>query len=373
VSKLKDLGTYGQSVWLDSIGRGLIRNGELARLVQEDGVSGVTSNPSIFEKAIGGGGGEYADAIRELAPTSPSAEALYEELAVRDIQDAADVLRPVYDATDGRDGFVSLEVSPELARDGDGTLAAARRLWKTVGRENAMIKVPATPEGIGTLEALFAEGINVNVTLLFSVDAYERVARAYLAGLARRAGRGEPTGRVASVASFFVSRVDSAVDAELEAKIATAVPAAAEGLRSLLGRTAIANAKLAYARFEEIFSGPEWKALEEKGGRRQRVLWASTGTKNPAYRDVVYVEEMIGPDTVSTMPPATLDAFRDHGRARPSLTAGVEEARASLDQLNRAGFSLPDVTDRLLEEGLALFLAAYRKLLRTVEDARRSK
>ena len=291
---LEALQGYGQSAWLDYIRRGLITSGELARLVSEDGLRGVTSNPAIFEKAIAGSS-DYADAIRELAPRYRSAKELYEQLAIRDVREAADVLRRVYEETDGRDGYVSLEVSPELARDTRGTIEEARRLWDAVGRPNLMIKVPATQEGIPAIEALLAEGLNVNVTLLFSGAAYDRVARAYIGALQRRAAQGLDVSRVASVASFFVSRIDTAVDALIEERLARLSSHREQAvLRNLLGQVAIANAKLAYRHYQELFGGEPWKALAVAGARTQRILWASTGTKNPAYRDVRYVEELIG-------------------------------------------------------------------------------
>jgi transaldolase / glucose-6-phosphate isomerase len=367
---LKALQRFGQSVWLDYIRRGLMTSGELARLVSEDGLRGVTSNPAIFEKAIAGSS-DYADAIRELAPRSRSAKDLYEQLAVDDVREAAGVLRPVYEKTDARDGYVSLEVSPALAHDTRGTVEEARRLWKTVGRPNLMIKVPATEEGIPAIDTLLAEGLNVNVTLLFSRAAYERVARSYLGALERRAARGDDVSRVASVASFFVSRIDTAVDALIEERLRD-IPNHREQvvLRNLLGQAAIANAKLAYRRYQELFAGESWKALAAKGAGTQRVLWASTGTKNPAFRDVRYVEELIGPDTVDTIPPATFDAFREHGVARETLTQGYEEAQQTLELLAAAGISLDAVTDRLLVEGVKSFAEAFEKLLAAVERAR---
>jgi transaldolase len=371
MSRLLELQRYGQSLWLDSISRRLVTSGELARRVREDGLRGVTSNPAIFEKAIAGSA-DYADDLRRLAPGAADAKALYEALAIKDIQLAADVLRPVHDETAGLDGYVSLEVSPRLARDAESTMAEARRLWTAVGRPNALIKVPATPEGIVAVEQLIAEGINVNVTLLFSLAAYERVAAAYQAGLARRAAQGTDVSRVASVASFFVSRVDSAVDELLQAKIAAAPSSQRRGLEALLGKAAVANAKLAYGRYLQLFAGPAWEALAARGARRQRVLWASTGTKNPAYRDVVYIEELIGRDTVNTAPPATIDLFADHGVARSSLAEGPEEAREVLASLARAGVSLDEVTARLLEDGLQLFVVPFDRLLEAVERAGRA-
>jgi transaldolase len=369
MSKLQELQAFGQSFWLDNLGRGLLRSGELARWVREDGLRGVTSNPSIFEKSIGGSR-DYEEALARLAPSARSAKALYERLAIQDIQDAADVLRPVHDQSEGLDGYVSLEVSPALAHDLEGTLAEARRLWTEVGRPNLMIKVPATPAGIPAIERLIAEGVNVNVTLLFSVAAYEQVAEAHLAGLEARAASGGDVRRVASVASFFVSRVDTAVDALLQEKIAAAGPAGAEPLRRLLGKAAVANARVAYASWQELVAGVRWRSVSARGARPQRLLWASTGTKNPAYRDVVYVEELIGRDTVNTMPPATAEAFRDHGRIAEALDGRGAEARDVLQALAAAGVPLERVSERLLAEGVRLFAEAFEKLLAVVERAR---
>jgi transaldolase/glucose-6-phosphate isomerase len=374
---LRALEGHGQAVWLDYIRRGLIQSGELQRLVAEDGVCGVTSNPSIFEKAIAESA-EYRDVLAATGARALDAKALYERIAIRDIQDAADVLSPVYRRTSKRDGYVSLEVSPKLARDTQGTVEEARRLWTSVGRRNVMIKVPATPEGIPAIRQLVGEGINVNVTLLFSQEAYEQVADAYLAGLERRAEHVGTLGDSASVASFFVSRIDSAVDALVTERLRAARDAKERALlRSLLGKVAVANAKLTYRRYREIFDGPRWRALAQRGARTQRVLWASTGTKNPEYRDVVYVEELIGPDTVHTMPPATLEAFRDHGRARASLGDDLEGALATMKALAEAGISMQQVTDQLLADGVRLFSEAFDKLLAAIRrhsgDARVSR
>jgi len=369
---------YGQSVWLDFIRRSLIAGGELKRLVDEDGVGGVTSNPAIFEKAIDGSD-DYASAIQEISDRHPglAAKAVYERLAIKDIQDAADVLRPVYDRTGSLDGYVSLEVSPELANDTDGTLAEARLLWQAVARPNVMIKVPATPAGLPAIRALIGEGVNVNVTLLFARDAYEAVAQAYLDGLDARKAAGQPLAHVASVASFFVSRIDTVVDTLIEGKLKTAAGADKVRLERLAGKVAIANAKLAYQSYKRIFAGARWEALQAGGAQRQRVLWASTGSKNPHYSDVLYVEELIGPETVNTVPPATLAAFRDHGRPRASLEEGVADAMELLDDLERAGISLRKVTDDLLADGLSKFVEPFTKLLAAVErrsrDANRAR
>jgi transaldolase/glucose-6-phosphate isomerase len=368
---LRALRVFGQSVWLDYIRRSLITSGELQRLIDEDGLQGVTSNPAIFEKAITGSS-DYTDILEARGARGLDAKALYETLAVRDIQDAAAALRPVYDETSKRDGYVSLEVSPLLAADTAGTLDEARRLWKAVGRENLMIKVPATAQGIPAIQQLIAEGINVNVTLLFAQDVYERVAEAYVSGLQRFvAGGGDPA-HVASVASFFVSRIDTAIDAMVTAKLQTAKTAKEQGvLRSLLGKVAIANAKLTYQRYQELFAGSRWQSLAAKGAQTQRLLWASTGTKNPSYRDVIYVEELIGPDTVNTVPPATLDAFRDHGSPHASLLDDIDAAQDTMTTLATAGISMKDVTDKLLTEGVQLFADAFEKLLTAVEQQSR--
>jgi transaldolase / glucose-6-phosphate isomerase len=363
MNALKALQTYDQSVWLDYIGRHLITSGELQRLIDEDGLRGMTSNPAIFEKAISGSA-DYAASLTALGGLNLDAVGLYERLAIHDIQDAADILRPVYEQTQRGDGYVSLEVSPYLAHDTQGTIQEARRLWQTVGRPNIMIKVPATPAGLPAIEQLISEAINVNVTLLFSQAVYERVAQAYIAGLQRLAAQGGEVGQVASVASFFISRIDTAIDAQVQARLKTATTAQERTLlRSLMGKVAIANGKLTYQRYKAIFRGASWEALAAKGARKQRVLWASTSTKNPHYRDVMYVEELIGPDTVNTMPPATLEAFRDHGRPRASLEEDIEVARDTMEVLEQVGISMTEVTEKLLEEGVRLFAEPFDKLL----------
>src|SRR6516162_2301728 len=351
---LKSLADFGQSVWLDYIRRSLITSGELKRLVAEDGLRGVTSNPAIFEKAIVGST-DYQEVIESKESAALDAKALYEKIAVKDVQDAADILRSVYEESKQRDGYVSLEVSPLLARDTAGTIEEARRLWKAVNRPNLMVKVPATPEGIPAIRQLISEGINVNVTLLFSRDAYEQVANAYIEGLTARAAAGGDVSHIGSVASFFVSRIDSKIDAQISAQLKTeSNPIQRARLSGLLGKVAIANAKLAYHHFTELYTREAWKALAKKGAQPQRLLWASTSTKNPSYRDVLYVEELIGPSTVNTIPPATLNAFREHGRLRASLTEDVEAAADTMEGLERAGISIKAVTDTLLEEGLRL-------------------
>jgi len=365
---LASLQTYGQSVWLDFIRASLITGGELQRIVDEDGLGGVTSNPAIFAKAIDGSD-DYKTSIEEISKDpSIGPKRVYELLAIKDIQGAADIMRPVYDRTKAQDGYVSLEVAPDLASNTQGTLDEARRLWKEVNRPNVMIKVPATPEGVPAIRTLLTEGINVNVTLLFAKEAYEGVARAFVDAIEARVNKGLPVDRVASVASFFVSRIDSAVDALLEEKMKTATgPDKARMLR-LLGKVAIANAKVAYQSYKKTFSGPRWEPLAKKNAQTQRVLWASTGTKNPSYRDTVYVEELIGPLTVNTVPPDTFNAFRDHGKLRPSLEEDVTSAMDVLDDLEKSGISLKKVTDDLLADGLAKFVDPFTKLLKAVEQ-----
>src|ERR1700723_1201949 len=366
---LKDLRQYGQSVWLDYIRRDLLTSGELKRLIEEDGLRGMTSNPSIFEKAIAGSD-LYAQTLAELEKRKDlDAKGRYEELAIKDIQDAADFLKPVYQQTKKRDGYVSLEVSPYLAHKTQETLDEARRLWKRVGRENLMVKVPGTPEGIPAFQQLISEGININVTLLFAFDVYVRVAEAYIAGLEAFAKSGGDVSRIASVASFFISRIDTLVDSEIDAKLKTATNAADQVLlRSLHGKVAIANGKLTYQRYKQIFSGPRWDALASRASQTQRVLWASTSTKNPKYSDVYYVEELIGPDTVDTIPPATFDAFRDHGKPRASLEENVQAAQETMQGLEKAGISMKAATDTLTAAGVKQFSDDFDKLLDAVKQ-----
>ena len=366
---LKELANFGQSVWLDYIRRSLLTSGELRRLIDEDGLRGMTSNPSIFEKAITGST-DYADFLKSLdSRPELNAAQRYELLAVRDIQDAADILRPVYEKTKRQDGYVSLEVSPLLARDTNGSIAEARRLWKEVNRENVMIKIPGTAEGLPAIQQLLSEGININITLLFAQEMYEKVAQAYIVALETLAKNGGDVSKVASVASFFVSRIDTSVDKTVGEKLKTEAQAERRSaLQSLLGQVAIANAKMAYARYQEIFSGPRWQALATNGAHVQRLLWASTSTKNPNYRDVMYVEELIGENTVDTIPPATLDAFRDHGKVRASLTEDVKSARQTMQTLANVGVSMKQVTDELVDDGVKLFADAYEKLIGAVQS-----
>ena len=370
---LKDLLNYGQSVWLDYIRRNLFTSGELKRLIEEDGLRGMTSNPAIFEKAIAGST-DYTDLLKSLAAqTGLDAKARYEILAIRDIQDAADLLRPVYESSKRRDGYVSLEVSPYLARNTKETVDEARRLWKAVGRENVMIKVPGTAEGIPAFQQLISEGINVNVTLLFSQEVYEGVAEAYIAGLEQLAARGGDISKISSVASFFISRIDSSIDSIAEARLKQSKdPREQAQLKSLLGKVAVANGKQTYQRYLRIYGGNRWKALAAKGAQTQRVLWASTSTKNPSYCDVLYVEELIGRDTVNTIPPATFDAFRDHGRRRASLTEDLASANKTMETVAQLGISMKEVTDKLTDDGVRLFAEAFDKLLGAVEKSFKS-
>jgi transaldolase / glucose-6-phosphate isomerase len=371
MNSVKALEKHGQAVWLDFLARGFVAKGDLKHLIDTDGVKGVTSNPSIFEKAIGSSD-EYDGPIGSaLKKSDRSIAELFEHVAIEDIQHAADVLRPVYDELHGHDGFVSLEVSPYLAMDTKGTIAEAERLWKHVHRKNLMVKVPATPEGLPAIQHLIGEGISINITLLFSQKTYVEVAEAYLEGLEKYvAGGGDPS-HVASVASFFVSRIDSAVDKQLDEKIARANdPSEKERLAALKGKVAIANAKLAYQDYKRLFSGARWEKLKEKGARPQRLLWASTGTKNKDYSDVLYVEELIGPNTVNTVPPATLDAFRDHGVPRDSLEENIEDARHVLAELEKSGISLDAITTELVKDGVKLFADAADKLYGAVAHKR---
>jgi transaldolase/glucose-6-phosphate isomerase len=367
---LKALLSYGQSLWLDYIRRDLLTSGKLKTMIAEDGLRGMTSNPSIFEKAIGDSS-LYDDMLKSLAARPDlSVTARYEQIAIRDIQDAADILKPVYESSNFHDGFVSLEVSPLLALETQKTLDEARRLHKAVNRENVMIKVPGTAEGIPAIRQLIGEGININVTLLFAQEVYVKVAEAYVAGLEDLQKNGGDLKKMAGVASFFISRIDTLVDSMIDDKLKNTKDAQQQALlKSLLGKVAIANGKLTYQRYQKIFSGPRWEALAAKGAQTQRVLWASTSTKNPAYRDVMYVEELIGPDTVNTMPPATVDAFRDHGRLRKSLTEDVPAAQKVMDDLAKAGISMQEVTTKLTTDGVKLFADAFHKLLAVVEKS----
>ncbi|MGC9520325.1 MAG: bifunctional transaldolase/phosoglucose isomerase [Anaerolineae bacterium] len=357
--KLSELAEVGQSVWLDYIRRSLIVDGELARLVNA-GVRGVTSNPSIFEKAIAGSD-DYDEQLQDLCSSGRTPLEMYEALAVRDIQMAADMMRAVYEATGGRDGYVSLEVNPELAHDAEGTIAEARRLFVAVGRPNVFIKVPATPAGMPAIRTLIGEGINVNVTLMFSLDQYDAVAEAYIAGLEALDAAGGDLASVASVASFFVSRIDVKVDAMLDGL-------GTSEARALRGTIGIASAKLAYQRFKDTFMGPRWQKLADKGARFQRPLWASTSTKDPDYPDTLYPDALIGPHTVNTLPPETLEAFLDHGTVAPTVTADLDRARSQLAKLDELGIDLDMVTDELLAEGVEKFAQPFASLMESIRD-----
>jgi transaldolase len=360
---LKGLLDFGQSPWMDYIRRDLLAGGELKRLIHDDGLRGMTSNPSIFAKAISTSK-DYSDILESPDAKQLNATQLYEKIAIRDVQDAADIFRPVYDESRHRDGYVSLEVSPTLALEKDKTLDEARRLWKAVNRPNVMIKVPGTKECLPAIRQLLEEGININITLLFAQSAYEAVAEAFIAALEARVAKGESVSNVASVASFFVSRIDTLADSLIDEKLKTATDANQKALlNGLKGKVAIANAKVTYKKYQELFSGPRWKALAAKGAQTQRLLWASTSTKNKTYRDVIYVEELIGADTVDTIPPATFDAFRDHGKLRPSLTENVDQAVKTMSDLEKAGLSMKEITDRLLVDGIKLFADAFVELL----------
>ncbi len=352
-----------QSVWQDDISRDMLQQGTLQRAIAETGVRGVTSNPTIFQKAIAAGHA-YDEDIRHMLGKDTSPADVFQALAVQDIKDACDLFRPIYDESDGGDGFVSIEVLPSLARDTDGTLANARELWRAVDRPNLMVKVPGTKEGWPAIEQLLAEGININITLLFSLANYEQVARAYVAALAARDAAGQPVDRLASVASFFVSRVDTAADKAIDEKIA----AGNTGIADLKGRVAVANAQLAYKTFEDIFGGDTFKALAAKGAKVQRPLWASTGTKNPEYSDTLYVDTLIGPHTVNTMPLKTIEAFLDHGTVARTVDASYGEAARVLTRLEEAGISLDAITAKLEDDGIDAFAASYDELLAGVEE-----
>ncbi len=362
-NRLVQLQDFDQSVWLDSISRGLVQSGQLRALVDNDGLRGMTSNPAIFEKAISGSD-DYRDQLRALHAAGKSMTEIYEAVAITDIQSACDVLRPVYDASDGEHGLVSLEVSPELAFDTEGTIAEVRRLWQQVDRPNLMIKIPATDEGIPAVQQMLTEGHNVNITLMFSLTDYDNVAEAYISALEARAAAGEPIDRIASVASFFVSRIDTLADELLEARVQAGETRAQE----LMGQVAIANAKVAYQHFLKFFKSERFRKLEAQGARVQRVLWASTSTKNPAYSDVMYVDTLIGPHTVNTLPDDTMDAFRDHGTLAQTVDTGAAEAQAVLDALSAVGIDYDAMTRQLQQEGVDKFVQPYHALLERIEQ-----
>ncbi len=360
---LKGLLAYGQSPWMDYIRRDLLKSGGLKKMIDQDGLRGMTSNPTIFEKAISGSK-DYADILESPDAKKLDPKSLFERIAIRDVQDATDIFKPVYVETMRHDGYVSLEVSPLLGNDTQGTIDEARRLWKSVARENVMIKVPATPEGIPAIRQLLEDGLNINITLLFAQSAYEKVAEAFVSALEARVTKGQDISHIASVASFFVSRIDTLIDGQIEAKLKTVTDAKQrELLTSIEGKVAIANAKLTYKKYQELFGGARWKALGAKGAQTQRLLWASTSTKNPKYRDVLYVEELIGADTVDTIPPATFDAFRDHGKLRNSLTENVDDAAKVMANLEKAGISMKEATEKLVVDGVKLFADAFTQLM----------
>jgi transaldolase len=368
-SSLAQISAFGQSIWLDYIRRKFIASGELKKLIDEDDLRGVTSNPAIFEEAIARSD-DYWETIQTLSKTGKTTEEIFLAVAIEDVQNAADTFREVYEQTNALDGYVSLEVSPILAQDTAGTIKEAQASWKALDRKNVMIKVPGTPEGLPAITQLISEGININVTLLFSLERYRQVAEAYVAGLEQRLHKGEPVDNVASVASFFLSRIDALVDPMLE-KVKQADGEQAELAGQMLGKTAIASAKMAYQIYKEVFGTERFQALAEKGAKPQRLLWASTSTKNPAYRDVLYIESLIGPDTVNTVPMETMNAFRDHGVATARLEEGTEEAQNLLAQLPQVGVDLEAVTNQLEEEGIQKFIKPFNSLMQVLEEKRK--
>ena len=366
-NSLRDLHAAGQSIWLDSIDRSMLKNGELERRIRDEALTGMTSNPTIFQKALGSGN-EYDDQLTAAADEGLSSWELFELVETTDVRDACDLFAGVFSSTRGADGYVSIEVSPGVSNNAEDTVEEACRLWKTVDRPNVMVKVPGTEEGAKAVRRLIASGINVNITLLFGLAAHERVIDAYMAGLEDRLKADKPIDGLASVASFFVSRVDTEIDKRLDALAAATAPAEKERLRLLKGRAAIANAKLAYRLFRQKFAGPRWEALAAQGARLQRPLWASTSTKNPEYRDVMYVEELIGPDTVDTMPPATIEAFADHGVVQQTVDRKVAAAEGLLKEIEAAGVSMREVTDKLLVDGIASFQKSFDELIGGLES-----
>ena len=361
---LLEIAEKGQSIWLDNLTRGMIKTGKLKALIEEDGISGITSNPAIFHKAMTKGT-DYDEQIRKLAEAGKNAGEIYEELAVKDIQDACDVLRPVFDRANGTDGFVSLEVSPHLARDTQGTIQEAQRLWEWVSRPNVLIKIPGTVEGVPAVRECLSRGINVNITLLFALNAYQSVMDAHLEAMEARAQKNEPLAPVASVASFFLSRIDTNVDKKLDAM-------KGDEAAALRGTVAVASAKIAYQMWKQTYSGERWEKLVEAGARVQKPLWASTSTKDESYPDVKYVEPLIGPQTINTLPDQTVDAFRDHGKAAVTIEDGISEQYRVVERLNEIGISLGQVTDELVEEGIVKFVEPFDKLLEDLEAKRKS-
>ncbi len=369
-NRLHDLHQAGVSIWLDFIERKILRNGDLERRVREDDLTGMTSNPTIFEKALAEGA-DYDDQIRGADHDVTLAQ-LFELIETTDVRDACDIFRPVFDKTGGGDGFVSIEVSPAAANNAQATVEEATRLWATVDRPNVMVKIPGTDEGAKAVQQCTANGLNINITLLFSIDAYQKVIQAYMAGLEQRVKAGKDIHAISSVASFFVSRVDTEVDKRLDAQIEKAPESRKAQLRELKGKAAIANAKLAYSLFQREFASARWKALEAKGGRVQRILWASTSTKNPAYRDVMYVEDLIGPQSVNTMPPATIEAFRDHGIVARTVDKDVRHAERVVKDLADTGIAMQDVTTKLLKDGIASFQKSFDELTAGLEAKTKS-
>jgi transaldolase len=363
------LKALGQSIWLDDIDREQLRSGLFVRLIDEDGLSGATGNPTIFEHSIMHSS-TYDEQMQHLLRESKSSQEIYEALAMTDVKTVADLLRPTYDRTDGQDGFVSIEVSPYLAHDTQATLGEVRRFWHTIDRPNLMVKIPSTPAGVPAIRQALTEGININITLIFSLENYGQVAEAYLDALEERSSRGQDIQHIASVASFFVSRVDVLVDNLLQDKMKTVDASEQQQLEALKGKTAIANARLAYQEFKQLFRGPRFAALKPRGARVQRPLWASTGTKNPAYRDVMYIEELIGPDTVNTMPLTTIERFHDHGRVRLSIEDQLPEAKAQLAALAGAGINYDQVTRQLQEEGVQKFVGSFHTLFGCIDNKR---
>jgi len=369
---LLQLRELGQSVWYDNIDRSQLASGQFQRMLDEDGVVGVTANPTIFEKSISAGHA-YDEQIDQLIREGKSTNEIYEALIITDIQTVADILRPIYEQTNGHDGYVSLEVSPDLAHDTEATLSEVRRFWKMVNRPNLMIKIPGTSEGLPAILQSLTEGINVNITLIFSIDTYRKVADAYISALEKRNAEGKDVSRMASVASFFVSRVDTLVDKMLEDKIkATSDSAEQQKLKSLEGKAAIANARIVYQEFKRFFNSPRFEKLKQNGAHVQRPLWASTSTKNPAYRDVLYAEELIGPDTVDTMPLETIQNFRDHGRVRLSIEDDIPQAHAELDALEKIGIHYDQVTQQLQDEGVKKFADSFHELFKGIESKKKA-
>ncbi len=369
---LLQLKEFGQSVWYDTIDRAQLVSGQFQRLLTEDGIVGVTSNPTIFDKSVSSGQA-YDEQMDQLIREGKSTNEIYEALVIRDIQTVADMLRPIYEQTNRHDGYVSLEVSPDLAHDTEGTISEVRRFWKMVNRPNLMIKIPATPEGIPAIRQMLTEGMNINITLIFSIEAYKQVTDAYITALENRYNQGQDISHIASVASFFVSRVDTLVDKLLEDKIkATSDPAEQQKFKALEGKAAIANARIVYQEFKRIFSTPRFEMLKRHGAHLQRPLWASTSTKNPAYRDVLYAEELIGPNTVDTMPLETIEHFRDHGRVALTVENDIPQAHAELDALEKIGISYEQVTQQLLDEGVQRFADSFHDLFKTIDTKRQA-